>query len=83
VDSSEGRRNEVISLKQVLKLIKKPVWAVSDEVLEVLDIQKVQETGAASNTVHLPDNFPSCIPENKNMVKSSQGNAEIIEDCWL
>ena len=80
---SEKHRNEVIGLKQVLKLIEKPVWAVLDEALEVLDIRKVQDTGVASNTIHLPDNFPSRIPESKNTVKSLRGNAEIIEDCRL
>ena len=28
-----------------MQLIKKPVWAVSDEVLEVLDILKVRDMG--------------------------------------
>ena len=74
MDSSEVSRNEVIGLKQVLKLIEKPVWAVSDEALEVLDIRKVQDTGAALNTVHLPDNFPSSIPQSKNTVESSRGS---------
>jgi hypothetical protein len=71
VDSSEVHRNEAIGLKQVLKLIEKPVWAVSDEALEVLNIQKVQDVGAASNTICLSDNFPSRIPESKNAVESS------------
>ena len=71
MDSSKVHRNEVIRLKQVLELIKKPVWAVSDEALEVFDIRKVQDTGMASNTIRLPDNFPCSIPESKNMVKSS------------
>jgi len=56
---------------------------VLDEALEVLDIQEVQDMGVALNTIHLPDNFPSSIPESKNTFKSSQGNAEIVEDCWL
>ena len=70
-------------MKTTSLLVKKPVWAVSDEVLEVLDIRKVQDTGVALNTVHLPDNFPSGIPKSKNMVEGSRGNAEIVQDRWL
>ena len=70
-------------MKTTSLLLKKPVWAVSDEVLEVLDIRKVQDTGAASNTVRLPDNFPSGIPKSKNTVERSRGNAEIVQDRWL
>ena len=38
MDSSEVRRNEAVSLKQILKLVEEPVWAVSDEALKVFDI---------------------------------------------
>jgi hypothetical protein len=71
---------KTVSLKQVLKLVKEPVWTVLDKTLEIFNIREMKVARAATNTICILENPSRSIPECENTIKSSRWDTQIVKN---
>jgi hypothetical protein len=74
------RQNEPVSLQERKQFIQKPVRTSLYKPFQVVDIIKVENLRAATNTESVLNNVASCILQRQDTIECAFGHIEAVQD---